>query len=181
MQYIDKKTENGIIRFTYDDFSYGFRQIEYAFKDKNNEFSRFLNFTKDSDIKICGMNLEEEDTDNISFAISEDDILYPLFIKFMGNDDFIKIESDDEKKYNLKYTKFEKLNNAMNITIVNKKENISCVDKFNCFIKGRHFDLRSKIDKDNLDYKKRLLNLFDDIEILFIQNDERIVKEYKIN
>lgn len=181
MQYIDKETESGIIRYTYDDFLYGFRQIEYAFRDKNGEFSRFLTFIKDSDIKICGTNLEDDEVNDITFDINEEDILYPLFIKMMGSDTTIKIESDDEKKYNIKYVMFKKLDNEIKISIVNKNEIASSIDKFNCFIKGTGFDLRSKIDKNSQDYKKRILSLFDDVEILFNQNNKKIVKEYKIN
>lgn len=181
MQHIDKETENGIIRFTYDDFSYGFRQIEYAFRDKNGEFSRFLTFIKDSDIKICGTNLKTDEVNDMTFDINEEDILYPLFVKMIDSDKTIKIESDDEKKYNVKYVMFKKLSDKIKIMIVNKKENASLIDKFNCFIKGTGFDLRSKIDKNNQDYKRRLLSLFDDVEILFNQNNKKIVKEYKIN
>lgn len=182
MQYIDKNQESGIIRYTYDNSLYGFIQIEYAFRNENRKLNKFLTITKDSDIKISGISLDDNKQNNMDFNILEDDIIYPLFIKFMRNDEILLIESDDEREYNMKYVMFEKLDRKIRITIVNKKENASLIDKFNCFIKNTEIDMRSKIDKSNLDYKKRFLNLFDDIQMLFEQtNDKKRVKEYKIN
>lgn len=180
MQYKDIDTNSGTIRYTYNNDVIELKQIEYAFKNNDGGYIKFLIITKQMDITLSGFSLEDEDVNEIDFEILENDIIYPILINFLKGDETLVINSDDTRK--TKYITFIKQASGILIKIVNNIPCSNITNKFNIFIKDIYeFDLRSKIDLDSQDFKNRFLKLFDDIQKLFEEyNDYEMPYSYEM-
>lgn len=149
--------------------------IDFGFKE-DGDYTKFLTLQKDTDIKISYFELEN-DSNIINLYIDKENIIYPIFDKFLSNEDNIRINSDDKRLKNIKYLDVKKRKGDIKLKFVNKDNNT--IDKHNIFIKNIMYDLRSK--EENNKIKDRLLGLFSDFELLFEQKSVKgKVMEYKI-
>lgn len=169
MQYKDINTNNGLIRYTFNNGIIGLKQIEYT----NKSNTKFLTFTKQMDITLSGIDLQNEDSNEVNFEISGDDIIYPILLKLLGNDKSLIIESDDVRKTNLKYIQFIDCGCSILIKFINNIPNYNIDKKFKIYINMDNYDYKNKIDKNSQNFKNRILELFVDIQELF--------EEYKVD
>jgi len=103
------------------------------------------------------------DDDHITFEYDIDHPLYFAFLHLLSGDDSLLIEDDDTREYNKKYLVITKNDDKILLTFVNKKDEKIMWEKFNVFIKNTMYDLRSKIDVQELDTKNRLSNFFNEV------------------
>ena len=97
----------------------------------------------------------------------EYDINHPLYLAFfhlLKDDSTLRIEDDGTKEYDKKYLEISKNNDSINLTFVNNLENDKAWSKFNVFVKNTDYDLKSKIDRDELDTKERLKTFFNEVK-----------------
>lgn len=146
--------------------------ITYKTIDKEDNYFD-INFILSDDININAYT-EDDSKNELELIIASDNLLYKSFLVFINNEEKIRITSDyvREEYDDLCYIEIKKEINNITIKLVNKIQNQTIIDKFNYVIINRMFDLRSKLDQNNTDYKKRLIKLFEDI-VLCINKREK--------
>ena len=100
----------------------------------------------------------------------------------MNGDKELIIDDDDTYEDMEKYMTISIDNDIITIKFINKLENDNSMERFSVFIKNIGFDLRSKIDCNDLDTKDRLYVFFSEVHKLFMEEFHQItIEEYLLN
>ena len=141
---------------------------------QNGELSKVLTMFMGDDIGFEAFPFSDEDIDSIDFQIPLYDPLYKHFKSLLGTDDSLIIDDDMTVEEKRKYIKIHRDKQGILINFYNDLEDDLITNKFNITIINIMRDGRSKIDRDGLDTKERLVKFFKDIEkeILFFKDKE---------
>ena len=146
---------------------------------ENGDLIKNYDLIQSDDYGLYGWS--EEETSKLSF---EFDINHPLYIPLfhlLNYDRELIIEDDDTREYNKKYMKIYKEQDKIYIDFIDDFENNYIGEKFNIFIKNTEFDLRSKIDQEYKDTKKRLALFFNEISNVLLNDYHQInIEEYML-
>ena len=115
------------------------------------------------DFTFNAMNFLEE-TNVLTFEIDNENPLYKPFIKLINNS-FLLIDDDLTREPNKKFLMIERQLDKICIKFNKSNEDNSFI--FNITIINITFDLRSKIDQQNLNTKSKLLDFFKDLNDTF--------------
>lgn len=123
------------------------------------------------------INKQDDDINEVIFDIPVDDPLFFCFYRFLDNEEAITIycdETSDSKFFTVRKKEDE------GIELIFTSEMIrSQIDKFSILVKNICFDLRSRIDCEGKDTKKRLHNFFKEaIEVLQEDYHQVTIDEY---
>lgn len=142
-------------------FEEGITHICYKKLDQNNNYEDFdLSISDDFIFNAYSDNFEQ---DELNFIINDDNPLYLPLNNLIGNNNSIRITSDYKKEEydDLCYIEILKDNNVIVLKFVNNiAKDHDSIDKFNFVIINIMYDLRSKLDQKETDYKKRLSIFF---------------------
>lgn len=103
------------------------------------------------------------EVDELLFEIKPDNPLYYPFLIFLKGDNVVSFSSDFRKMEfdDISYIEVKNENGIIILKFVNKiPEEQNKIEKFDYEIKNIMFDLRSKLDSNNTDYKDRLHKFF---------------------
>lgn len=103
------------------------------------------------------------EVDELLFEIEPNNPLYYPFLIFLKEDNVIRFSSDYKKVEfdDISYIEVKNENGIIILKFVNKiPEEQNEIEKFDYGIKNIMFDLRSKLDSNNTDYKDRLHKFF---------------------
>lgn len=136
---------------------------------KSDTIISILSMNMSSDFLFSFSNFYKIRKNEIVIPISKTNKLYNVFSNFIGENSSIIIDDDDTSERLEKYIVFYKTHNGILIRAINKTQkninvDIEMEDYWSFSIKNIFFDLRSKVDKDGLDTKQRLIILFSDLE-----------------
>jgi hypothetical protein len=141
----------------------GLTQISYKKLDENNNYMDYtLSIADDFIFNACSDDYEQ---DELAFTINEDNPLYLPFYNLIEDNNNFKLTSDYKREEfdSLCYIEILKENNSIVLKFVNNiKEEHNSIDKFNFVIINIMYDLRSKLDQKETDYKKRLMIFFEE-------------------
>ena len=143
----------------------------------DNDFMSY-DLSQSDDYGFDAMDSKYSNSDTITFKIDVHHPLYFPLLHLLNGDKSLIIDDDASRELNKKYMQVTNEDNFISINFVNKK-NDSSYDKFNVFVKNIAFDLRSKIDCQNLDTKTRLHKFFNETRILLQEEYHQVsIEEY---
>ena len=151
-------------------------------KDFNRtiKFSRWDDYSFSSHYDIDFDEYEKLNKESHTFSKSHS-LYIPLLHLLNGKKELI-IDDDETCEINKKYMKIYIDGDNINIDFINELEKDESFDKFHIFIKNIGFDLRSKIDCENLDTKERLYFFFKEIdEYVNEKYHQMTIEEYLLN
>jgi len=155
------------MNYIYKDYAFIYEngKLECAFFDKNKEIVKTMDIAIEGcfDFTFHAMNFKEE-TNLLKFEIDRENPLYNPLIKLINNDSLL-IDDDLTREDNKKFLLIKKDQDKIEINFNNSNENSSFM--FDITIINITFDLRSKIDQQNLDTKTRLLGFFNELDEVF--------------
>ena len=118
----------------------------------------------------------------VSFEFDYEHPLYIPLLHLLNGDKELIIDDDDTYEDMEKYMTISIDNDIITIKFINKLENDNSMEGFSVFIKNIGFDLRSKIDCNDLDTKDRLYVFFSEVHKLFMEEFHQItIEEYLLN
>lgn len=136
---------------------------------QNGEPSKILTMAMTDDFGFEAFTFSDEKTDSVNFSIPQYDPLYKHLNTLLGVNDDLVIDDDMTAEEKQKYMKIQKREQDISVDFYNGSKDASITDKFIITIINIMSDGRSKIDRDGLDTKERLLKFFGDVqkELLF--------------
>lgn len=151
----------------YKDYAFIFQngRLECAVFNSNKEIIKTMDFAIEgcADFIFNAMNFSDE-TNLLIFEIDYENPLYNPLNKLI-NKDYLLIDDDLTRDANKKFLLIKKDQDKIYIEF-NKTNNDSSFI-FDITVINVTFDLRSKVDQQNLDTKSRLLNFFNDLNSVF--------------
>lgn len=125
-------------------------------------------------------NWEMLKQDRISFLIDENDPMFYCYHELLCDLDELVIDSDEYEDDIKKLVIRKTIDNNIELIFVSKLKKL-CLDRYQVFIKNIAFDLRSKIDCQNLDTKKRLWQFFESSKNVLLEDYHQItIDEYML-
>lgn len=156
-------------------FIYEKGKLECAVLNDKEEIIKTLDFGIEGcyDFTFYAMNFEEE-TKTLVFEIDENNPLYSPLLNLI-EDRQLLIDDDMTNELNSKYILIEKDDDKIYIKF-NRADNSFI---FDITIINIVFDLRSKVDQQNLNTKSRLLKFFNEINEIFNLQENKVYKKVK--
>ena len=143
---------------------------------KNGEPSKILTMSMTDDFGFEAYTFSNEETDSVDFLIPQNDPLYKHLNTLLDANDDLVIDDDMTAEEKQKYMKIQRQKQDILVSFYNDSKNASITDKFIVTIINIMRDGRSKIDRDNLDTKERLVIFFIGVEKELLLGKEKEVE-----
>ena len=131
---------------------------------QNGEPSKILTMSMTDDFGFEAFTFSDEETDSVNFSIPQYDPLYKHLNTLLDANDDLVIDDDMTAEEKQKYMKIQKHEQDISVDFYNGSKDASITDKFIITIINILRDGRSKIDRDGLDTKERLVKFFRGVE-----------------
>ena len=131
---------------------------------QNGEPLKVLKMSMTDDFGFEAFTFSDEETDSVSFSIPQYDPLYKHLNVLLGTHSDLIIDDDMTAEEKQKYMKIQKHEQDISVDFYNGSKDASITDKFIITIINIMRDGRSKIDRDGLDTKERLVKFFRGVE-----------------
>ena len=131
---------------------------------QNGEPSKVLTMSMTDDFGFEAFTFSDEETDSVNFSIPKYDPLYKHLNVLLGRNNDLIIDDDMSVEEKQKYMKIQKREKDILVGFYNNSKDASITDKFIITIINIMSDGRSKIDRDGLDTKERLVKFFRGVE-----------------
>ena len=127
---------------------------------QNGEPLKVLTMSMTDDFGFEAYTFLNEETDGVNFSIPQYDPLYKHLNVLLGTHSDLIIDDDMTAEEKQKYMKIQKHEQDISVDFYNGSKDASITDKFIITIINIMSDGRSKIDRDGLDTKERLVKFF---------------------
>ena len=131
---------------------------------QNGEPLKVLTMSMTDDFGFEAFTFSDEKTDGVNFSIPQYDPLYKHLNVLLGTHSDLIIDDDMTAEEKQKYMKIQKHEQDISVDFYNGSKDASITDKFIITIINIMRDGRSKIDRDGLDTKERLVKFFRGVE-----------------
>ncbi len=131
---------------------------------QNGEPLKVLTMSMTDDFGFEAFTFSDEETNSVNFSIPQYDPLYKYLNALLDSNDDLVIDDDMTAEEKQKYMKIQKREQDILVNFYNNSKNASITDKFIITIINIMSDGRSKIDRDGLDTKERLVKVFRGVE-----------------
>ena len=142
---------------------------------QNGEPLKVLTMSMTDDFGFEAFIFSDEETDIVNFSIPQYDPLYNHLNTLLGANDDLIIDDDMTAEEKQKYMKIQKEKQDILVSFHNNLEETSKTNKFIITIINIMRDGRSKIDRDSLDTKEKLVKFFRDVEkeLLYKEKEDK--------
>lgn len=144
---------------------------------ENGEPSKALTMSMSDDFGFEAYTFLDEETDSVDFSIPQYDPLYKHLNALLGVDDDLVINDDMAVEEKQKYMRIQRQEQGISISFYNGSKDASITNKFIITIINIMRDGRSKIDREGLDTKERLLVFFRSVEKELLFDKEKEAEE----
>lgn len=144
---------------------------------QNGELSKVLTISMTDDFGFEAFNFSDEETDSVNFSIPQYDPLYKHLNTLLGANNDLIIDDDMTDEEQQKYIKIKRQKQDILVSFYNDSKNALITDKFIITIINIMRDGRSKIDRDGLDTKERLVKFFRGVEKELLFDKEKELEE----
>lgn len=144
---------------------------------QNGEPLKVLTMSMTDDFGFEAFTFSDEETDSVNFSIPQYDPLYKHLNTLLGANDDLIIDDDMTAEEKQKYMKIQKQEQDILVSFHNGSKEASTIDKFIITIINIMRDGRSKIDRDGLDTKEKLVEFFRDFEKELLLDKEKEEEE----
>lgn len=127
---------------------------------QNGEPLKVLTMSMTDDFRFEAFTFSDEETDSVNFSIPQYDPLYKHLNTLLNANDDLVIDDDMTAEEKQKYMKIQRQKQEILVNFYNGSKDASITDKFIITIINIMRDGRSKIDRDGLDTKERLVKFF---------------------
>ena len=131
---------------------------------QNGEPSKILTMSMTDDFGFEAFTFSDEETDSVNFSIPQYDPLYKHLNTLLDANDDLVIDDDMTAEEKQKYMKIQRQKQEILVNFYNGSKDDSLTNKFIITIINIVSDGRSKIDRDGLDTKERLVKFFRGVE-----------------
>ena len=131
---------------------------------QNGEPSKILTMSMTDDFGFEAFTFSDEETDSVNFSIPQYDPLYKHLNTLLDANDDLVIDDDMTAEEKQKYMKIQRQKQEILVNFYNGSKDDSLTNKFIITIINIVSDGRSKIDRDGLDTKERLVKFFRCVE-----------------
>ena len=131
---------------------------------QNGEPSKILTMSMTDDFGFEAFTFSDEETDSVNFSIPQYDPLYKHLNTLLDANDDLVIDDDMTAEEKQKYMKIQRQKQEILVSFYNGSKDDSLTNKFIITIINIVSDGRSKIDRDGLDTKERLVKFFRGVE-----------------
>lgn len=131
---------------------------------QNGEPSKILTMSMTDDFGFEAFTFSDEEKDSVNFSIPQYDPLYKHLNTLLDANDDLVIDDDMTAEEKQKYMKIQRQKQEILVNFYNGSKDDSLTNKFIITIINIVSDGRSKIDRDGLDTKERLVKFFRGIE-----------------
>ena len=129
------------------------------------------------DFGFTAFTFSDEETDSVNFTIPQYDPLYKYLNTLLGVNNDLIIDDDMTAEVKQKYMKIQKHEQDISVDFYNGLKDASITDKFIITIINIMRDGRSKIDREGLDTKERLVKFFRGVEKELLFDKEKELEE----
>ena len=144
---------------------------------QNGELLKVLTMSMTDDFGFEAYTFLNEETDGVNFSIPQYDPLYKHLNVLLGTHSDLIIDDDMTAEEKQKYMKIQKHEQDISVDFYNGSKDASITDKFIITIINIMRDGRSKIDRDGLDTKERLVKFFRGVEKDLLFDKEKKLEE----
>ena len=144
---------------------------------QNGEPLKVLTMSMTDDFGFEAFTFSDEETNSVNFSIPQYDPLYKHLNVLLGTNSDLIIDDDMTAEEKQKYMKIQKREQDILVNFYNNSKNASITDKFIITIINIMSDGRSKIDRDGLDTKERLVKFFRGVEKELLFDKEKELEE----
>jgi len=144
---------------------------------QNGEPLKVLTMSMTDDFGFEAYTFLNEETDGVNFSIPQYDPLYKHLNALLGTNSDLIIDDDMTAEEKQKYMKIQKHEQDISVDFYNGSKDASITDKFIITIINIMSDGRSKIDRDGLDTKERLVKFFRGVEKELLFDKEKELEE----
>ena len=144
---------------------------------QNGEPLKVLKMSMTDDFGFEAFTFSDEETDSVSFSIPQYDPLYKHLNVLLGTHSDLIIDDDMTAEEKQKYMKIQKQEQDILVSFHNGSKDASITDKFIITIINIMRDGRSKIDREGLDTKERLVKFFRGVEKELLFDKEKELEE----
>ena len=144
---------------------------------KNGEPEKILTMSMTDDFGFEAFTFSDEETNSVNYSIPQYDPLYKHLNTLLGANDDLIIDDDMTAEEKQKYMKIQRQKQDILVSFYNDLEDTSTTNKFIITIINIMRDGRSKIDRDDLDTKERLVKFFRDVEQELLLEKEKEEEE----
>ena len=144
---------------------------------KNGEPSKVLTMSMTDDFGFEAFTFSDEETDSVDFSIPQYDPLYKHLNTLLDANNDLIIDDDMTAEEKQKYMKIQRKEEDILVNFYNGLKDASTTDKFIITIINVMSDGRSKIDREGLDTKVRLVKFFRDTESKLLKYKEQDEEE----
>ena len=144
---------------------------------QNGEPLKVLTMSMTDDFGFEAYTFLNEETDCVNFSIPQYDPLYKHLNVLLGTNSDLIIDDDMTAEEKQKYMKIQKHEQDISVVFYNGSKDASITDKFIITIINIMSDGRSKIDRDGLDTKERLVKFFRGVEKELLFDKEKELEE----
>lgn len=144
---------------------------------QNGEPLKVLTMSMTDDFGFEAFTFSDEETNSVNFSIPQYDPLYKYLNALLDSNDDLVIDDDMTAEEKQKYMKIQKREQDILVNFYNNSKNASITDKFIITIINIMSDGRSKIDRDGLDTKERLVKFFRGVEKELLFDKEKELEE----
>jgi hypothetical protein len=144
---------------------------------QNGEPLKVLTMSMTDDFGFEAFTFSDEETNSVNFSIPQYDPLYKHLNTLLDANDDLVIDDDMTAEEKQKYMKIQKREQDILVNFYNNSKNASITDKFIITIINIMSDGRSKIDRDGLDTKERLVKFFRGVEKELLFDKEKELEE----
>ena len=144
---------------------------------KNGEPEKILTMSMTDDFGFEAFTFSDEETNSVNYSIPQYDPLYKHLNTLLGANDDLIIDDDMTAEEKQKYMKIQRQKQDILVSFYNDLEDTSTTNKFIITIINIMRDGRSKIDRDSLDTKEKLVEFFRDFEKELLLDKEKEEEE----
>ena len=144
---------------------------------ENGEPSKVLTMFMGDDFGFEAYTFSDDETDSVNFPIPQYDSLYKHLKILLGAHNDLIIDDDMTAEEKQKYMKIQKQEQDILVSFHNGSKDASITDKFVITIINIMRDGRSKIDREGLDTKERLVKFFRGVEKELLFDKEKELEE----
>ena len=141
---------------------------------QNGEPSKIITMFMGDDFGFEAFTFSDDKKDNVEFQVPVYDPLYKHLNFLLGENDSLIIDDDMTEQNNKKYMKVQKEDQNILIGFYNNLKEFSITNKFIITIINIMRDGRSKIDREGLDTKERLVRFFSNVEKDFLDKEKEV-------
>ncbi|MBR6034165.1 MAG: hypothetical protein IKP28_05495 [Clostridia bacterium] len=131
---------------------------------QDGEPSKILTMSMTDDFGFEAFTFSDEETDSVNFSIPQYDPLYKHLNTLLDANGDLVIEDDMTAEKKQKYMKIQRQKQDILVSFYNGSKDASITNKFIITIINIMSDGRSKIDRDGLDTKEKLVKFFRGVE-----------------